>query len=818
MFANLHTHTEHSNYINLDCMIKIEDLVKQAKALGHKAICITDHETVGGHMEALKYQKDIKVILGNEIYLCKRKAIEEKKYVFPHFILIAKNANGNKALRELSTTAWCENSFTYVSMRRPTYYEDLFEILNKYKGDLIGSTACAGGTLAKLILGGIDDQMIMYWLKTMEDAFGKGNFFMEMQPSVQDEQMIINKEIVKLSEITGIPYIITTDAHYLKKEDRSIHDAFLKSQEADRETGDFYATTYMMSEEEIREWLSYLGKDVLDKAFENIETIGSMCEDYSLEKPLNIPYIPDDVSEPDANKVAEWGKKIPLLKEFAESKWDADRHLVREIIKGMENELEIFDTQRAYDEIEYELNSIKLLSDKQNTPWSAYLLQTRQLIDICWETGSLVGPLRGSAGGFVILYLIGVIQICSLKEDVKLYPFRFLNPSRVSPLDIDVDVMGDKREEIVEALKEKYGGYKHITKVQTLLKAKSKASLQIACRGLGLTPEDGIFLGGYIKAERGMPYTLDETYEMDSQFRELMEGKYSEVWKIAKRIEGLVTGVGQHAGGVILCKEELTENIGLMKTKSGDIITQVDLHTAEAASLIKWDLLGTDAQQKIYTCLELLLNDNIIEWQGSLKETYEKYLGVYAIDRASDEIWDRICEHKILSLFQFEGQSGIQAIELGKPRNLEDMSALNSIMRLMAQDGSNETPLEKYKRFKEDINQWYEEMKAWGLTEDEMTWLEQYALKNYGFLPNQENFMVIVQDERVGGFDLLWSDILRKNISKKNPKGFLQNQEEYYNRMKERNLSENLCKYVWEVLIGASKGYGFNTSQMGLKH
>ena len=763
MFANLHTHTEHSNYINLDCMIKIEDLVKQAKALGHKAICITDHETVGGHMEALKYQKDIKVILGNEIYLCKRKAIEEKKYVFPHFILIAKNANGNKALRELSTKAWCENSFTYVSMRRPTYYEDLFEILNKYKGDLIGSTACAGGTLAKLILGGIDDRMITHWLKTMEDAFGKGNFFMEMQPSVQDEQMVINKKIVELSKITGIPYIITTDAHFLKKEDRPIHDAFLKSQEADRETGDFYATTYLMSEEEIREWLSYLGKEVLDKAFENIEKICDMCEDYSLEKPLNIPYIPDDITEPDMAKVEEWGKKIPLLKEFAASKWDADRHLVREIIKGMEKELEIFDTQRAYDEIEYELNSIKLLSDKQNTPWSAYLLQTRQLIDICWETGSLVGPLRGSAGGFVILYLIGVIQICSLKEEVKLYPFRFLNSSRVSPLDIDVDVQGDKREEIVEALKEKYGGYKHITKVQTLLKAKSKASLQIACRGLGLTPEDGIFLGGFIKAERGTPYTLDETYEMDTQFRELMEGKYSEVWKIAKRIEGLVTGVGQHAGGVILCKEELTENVGLMKTKSGDIITQVDLHTAEAASLIKWDLLGIDALQKIYACMELLLNDGLIEWQGSLRNTYEKYLGVYNIDRISGEIWDKICSHKVLSLFQFESSVGFNCIEQGQPRNLVEMCALNSIMRLMATE-TGELPIDKYSRFRKDINEWYREMDEWGVSKEDQKWLEGYCIN--GFLPNQEDFMKIVQDEKLGAHDLLWADILRKSIAK----------------------------------------------------
>lgn len=818
VLINLHTHTEHSNYINLDCMNKVEDVISYAKTCGHKGIAITDHETVGSnHFEAIRAAKnieDFKLILGNEIYLCKRKAIEEKQYVFPHFILLAKNARGHRALRELSTRAWCENSLYWVSLRRPTYYEDLFEVLEEYKGDLIGSTACIGGTLGKLILReDVDDVMIQYWLAKMDDAFGHGNFFLEMQPHEKGniEQEMVNRQIVEFSEMLDIPYIITTDAHYLRKEDRPVHEAFLKSQEADRETGDFYATTYIMSEEEIREYLWYLGKDVLDKAFANSDIIGGMVEEYELEKPLNIPYIPDDISEPNMDIVEEYTKNIPLLKDFATSKWDADRHLVREIIKGMKKEPEVFETQKAYDEIEFELNSIKLLSDKQNTPWSAYLLQTRQLIDICWEAGSLVGPLRGSAGGFVILYLLGVIQICSLKEDVQLYPWRFLNPSRVSPLDIDVDVMGDQRENIIEALKEKYGGYRHITKVQTLLKAKSKASLQIACRGLGLTKEEGIFLGGFIKSERGTPYTLDETYETDKQFRDLMDNQYLNVWEVAKRIEGLITGVGQHAGGVILCKEDLVDNVALMKMKSGDIITQTDLHISEAASLIKWDLLGVDCLQKIYTCMELLMKDGLIKWQGSLKETYDKYLGPYKIDKISDEIWDKICAHQILSLFQFEGQAGIQAIELGKPRNLESMSALNSIMRLMPQDGG-ETPLEKYKRFRDDIKEWYGEMKEWGLTEEEMKWTEKYALKNFGFLPNQENFMSILQDEKVGGFDLLFCDRVRKSIAKKNTKGFLECEEEYYKVMKENNLSEKLCKYVWEVLIGASKGYGFNTS------
>ena len=156
----------------------------------------------------------------------------------------------------------------------------------------------------------------------------------------------------------------------------------------------------------------------------------------------------------------------------------------------------------------------------------------------------------------------------------------------------------------------------------------------------------------------------------------------------------------------------------------------------------------------------------MIEKKPTLKETYEEYLNVYKIERNNDEIWDLIDNHKIISLFQFEKKSGWQAIEEGQPRSLEAMSALNSVMRLMPQEPGGETPLHKYARFRKDINQWYEEMDEWGLTKEEQKWLEKYALKNYGLLPNQENFMAIVQDPMVGGFGLLWADKLRKSIAR----------------------------------------------------
>lgn len=177
-------------------------------------------------------------------------------------------------------------------------------------------------------------------------------------------------------------------------------------------------------------------------------------------------------------------------------------------------------------------------------------------------------------------------------------------------------------------------------------------------------------------------------------------------------------------------------------------------------------MLAIDALQKEHICLDLLLKDGRIKWQGTLKDTYEKYLGVYNIERDNPEIWKMINEHKIVSFFQMEKQTGYQALAIGQPESLSDLSALNSVMRLMAPEEGAETPLERYGRFKKDITLWYKEMTEYGLNEEEQAVVRKYAEKSYGLLPNQEDFMMIVQDPAIGGFDLLWADKLRKSIAK----------------------------------------------------
>ena len=804
MFVGLHNHTDNGSNIRgfLDSTNTIKGLLEYTLQVGHKGVAITDHDSVAAHVNALTQMaefrekdpekwKDYKLILGNEIYLCSRKVIEEDKdYVFYHFILIAKDEVGHKQIRELSTRAWIDNSFTWVNIRTPTYYDDLFEVVEANRGHLVASTGCLGGFAPKLILQAYkenpsqpDYHKVRKWLSRLDQCFGHGNFFLELQPSIQEEQKIVNQAYIELSKELDIPYVITTDAHYLKKEDRPIHEAFLKSNDdsgKEREVGDFYASTYVMSEEEIHSYMDeYLGAKVVQQGIDNTMLIYNMVQEYTLFANLEIPYEPDDLTEPNPVLVEKYVKYIPMLDWFVKSDFNGDRHLVREIVNRIEKDSDELANKETYDAIQTCLESVKASSEANKAHWSAYLLQTRDLVNACWEVGSLVGPSRGSGLGFILLYILGITQVNPLKEDVKTYHWRFLNPKRVSPLDVDVDFENAYRDDVIALLQHKYcgdnqkAGNRRVMKVQTLSTMKAKSALQTACRGLGYTSEEGQFLGSFISQERGIQYTLKQTYygdeennlPLNQEFKNLMDGQYKDVWEVAQNIEGLISGVGSHAGGVILSATDVVDHAALMKTASGDIITQFDLHAAEKVSLIKWDLLSIDALQKEHVCLNLLMEDGYIKDQGNIRDTYEKYLGVYKIERNNPEIWNMLNEHKVMSFFQMEKQTGYQAIAVAKPESLSDLSALNSVMRLMAPEPRAEAPLDRFGRFKKDITLWYKEMTDYGLTEHEQEVVKKYAEKNYGLLPNQEDFMMVVQDPEVGGFDLLWADKLRKSIA-----------------------------------------------------
>ena len=824
--GSLHNHTQFSNLRLRDCIIKENLLIDYAIELGHKAVAMTDHETISSWVKVEKYYNkikkdhpDFKVIRGNEIYLCRDGLNAENfnKEVdrYYHFILLAKDRIGAKQIMEISTRAW-HRSYMAKGMRRvPTYYQDLIDIIGADPGHVILSTACLGGALPTQILRGTSDDKLIRWIEQMQLLAGKENFYLEMQPSNNKEQFIVNNKLLQLSKLTGAKYIITTDSHYLKKEDRKIHKAYLNAQNGDREVDDFYATTYMMSDEELRSFFPYFSEEEVEEGYKAIEKIAEMCEDFSLQKSLHIPNLLWRELKNYPRNYKEYFSLMPTLEKFYNSSYKSDRYLVDAIIDGIHNHPTL-QTPEGYAALEDNLQRTWESSEVNKARWSAYYLNLQRNIDECWAAGTIVGPARGSGGGFELLYCLDVIQMDALRETTKCFPWRFLNPKRESVLDIDTDIEGGRRAQVLTHFRKVYGEDR-VANVATFRTETTKSAILTAARGLGIDIDVAQYIAGLVPADRGKIRSLSQCFYGDEeqgwppvkQFVIEMTDNYPELWEVAQKIENLVCGSGLHAGGVIFVDEPFTESTALMRAPDGTICTQFDLHDAEDVSLIKIDLLSVEAMDKIHNCLDLLCDYGYIERKATLRETYESAIGLYNLERSAPEMWNMVQNHKVMSLFQMEKASGITGIALTHPKSVDELAVLNSVIRLMAPEKGAEQPLDTWARYRMDINEWYREMRQYGLNEEQIEWLSNNSAITNGICECQEGMMSLLQDERLGGNDLSFADKCRKAIAKKQGKLFDECEQAYFKNAEDKHCEMNLVHYVWDVLFRVQRGYSF---------
>ena len=833
--GSLHNHTQYSNARLRDCIIKEGDLINYALELGHEVVAITDHESV---MNAVKVEKiykkvkeknpDFKVIFGNEIYLC-RTGLNADNFVagqdkYYHFILLAKDAIGHQQIREISTRAWMRSYMARGMRRVPTYYQDLIDVIGANPGHVIGSTACLGGALATQLMKYKQTKdknlygKIIQWCEQMEHLFGADNFFLELQPSESVEQTYVNRQLIDIANNYHLNYIITTDSHYLRKEDKNIHKAYLNAQDGDREVDAFYATTYMMDTAELESHLD-LTESELEEAYRNIRRIKDMCEDFSLLKPLRIPELKwKEFYQTGLMPLQPWYDAIPMLQTFMNSEHKADRELVFAVIDGITNHQDL-QNQRSYDEINMNLEMTWISSNVNNARWSAYYLNLQNIIDLCWKAGSIVGPGRGSGVGFILLYVLGITQINPLLEETKCFAWRFLNPERVSVLDVDFDIEGGRRADVLNMFRKEYG-QDRVANVATFRTEKSKSAVLTAARGLGIDVDIAQYIASLIPADRGQLRSLSQCMYGDEandwppikQFVYEMTENYPELWEVAKSIEGLICGTGIHAGGVIFVDEPFTNSTALMRAPDGTICTQFDLHDCEDASLIKYDALSVEAMDKIHNCIDLICDYGYAERKETLKETYESIIGVYKLERDDPAMWKMVWNHKIQSLFQMEKQSGIQGIALARPKSVNDLAVLNSVIRLMAPEKGAEQPLEMWARYRQDIHQWIDEMRHYGLTEDEIDWLAAHSAITNGICESQEGLMSLVQEERLGGNSLTFADKCRKALAKKIGSLFVECEKTFFENIEKKGCSQVLAHYVWDVLLKVQRGYSFNRS------
>lgn len=449
LYFGVHNHTHYSNIRLLDCINRPKDLINTAIKLGLGGIAITDHECLSSHMEVNQYAKevkekypDFKIALGNEIYLTETRDNGQKYY---HFILIAKDAIGHKALRELSSKAWYYSYFDRGMERVPTLKSELYDIVMKYPGHLIATTACMGGELSTLAYAmaraeAVGDQAtaqehkqnIIQFLMFCKSLFGD-DFYIECAPSTANDQIIINRKLYQIASATNIKLVVGTDAHYLTKKDRFVHKAYLNSKDGDREVDDFYEFARLMDYEEVSNILdiSFENKDITNTIIDNTLDIQNKIQDYSLERKQMIPKV--KVKDYPALEVesdftgrfnAEWD--FPIIDALLNSTEIQERYWINECLNGL-REKNLFRTEYLA-RIETEADVIKYIGEKLDDCLFAYFNTFKHYIDLFWECGSIVGPGRGSATGFLSNYLLGITQLDPIRWGLPYW--RFLNKER----------------------------------------------------------------------------------------------------------------------------------------------------------------------------------------------------------------------------------------------------------------------------------------------------------------------------------------------------------------------------------------------------
>lgn len=837
-----HAHTDISNKSLIDCINKYDALIDHAIKIGSEGLAITDHEGLGNHVKSTLYvdklrekgrlPENFKLILGNEIYLVDsleevRDNYEPGVTKFHHFILLAKDYEGFRQLCKLSSMAW-ENWFVTGNMDRvPTIKSTLQEIVSENPGHLIGSTACLGGELSHLILKWIEaespeektgiTQRIYKFIEWGKSVFAS-DFYLELQPSLTENQIAVNKMLLMLSEQMDVKAIVTTDAHYLKKEDRDIHRAYLQSHEEEREVDEFYASTYLMDETEIHDYLcGYCSDETIQMLFDNTREIGAKVETYSLQSPTQVPS-PQDLAPSVCHLFTKEYHKYPYIEKFAYSPYKDDKDYLAWIETGIRTYEKFNLISNEYyheilDRLNTEMKELWLISEKLNQRAAGYYTLVKEIVDLIWEDGdSLVGVSRGSAGGWLGAYYLGIIQINPLTY--KLPHWRHASAERPELADVDLDTEGLKRIQILRALVQKYGRNR-VLNIATYGTEGSKAAIQTACRGLGIDNDIARYLSSLIPTSRGKNWSLK-----DCLYGNTVEGKepikdfvneinlYSGLTETALAIEGLINKRSSHASGIYIFTSNYWNHNAMMKARNGLWTTQFDMTDSDFMGGLKFDLLTIEALDKIRVCIDMLVENGHIKPCKTLRETYKHHLHPTKADIKNSEMWDMVGRGEIIDLFQFDTPVGSQAVKLIKPNNIRELATANSVMRLMS-DGK-EQPLDVYVKHKLDIDLWYTEMGAFGLTSTEQKIMTKLLLENYGVAVTQEEVMIMSMHPKISNFSLTMANKLRKGISKKDDDVIAAIKKEFIKSGLDAGTRKQFLEYVWNVQIGRQLGYSFS--------
>lgn len=832
-FFNGHTHDEYSNITTgLDSLNKLPDLVRRAQELGMVGLAITNHDNLSEAIDINRMQKKLRkdenpftLAIGNEIYLVKEYwADDNQKETYFHFILIAKDKIGYDALVRFSSAAWYRSSVKRGKRRVPTLFSDIEDLMQDAKGHLVATSACLGGMLPRMVLGGAGDlaKQFMGWCT---DQFGEDDFYVEIQPSNHAEQIEFNNWVYK--NIDPHHVTIATDAHYQDKADFDIFEAFLRSDEKNqkREVKEFYDFARLMAEDEIYSIIrstTDIDDEWLGIVMENTVKIAGQIEFYDLAQDPRIPGAP--LQRANGLDLHLGGWEIEYVQHWPTIEWalheqdEQTRYCIYTCLNTLKERDKLNDTY--LDRLEEEFDTFKFQSEAFHDNFFKYFNTMQHYIDLAWKISCAVGPSRGSASGCLICYLMDVVQCDPLQYNLPFW--RFANKVRTSPLDIDTDFQPSRRQDLFRAIRRERGEL-GLTQVATFRKLTLKAAINSAGRGYrskdfpnGLDADITTYLSSLIEIKRGFVATLKQTLEGDEttgycvnhQFIKEVE-KYPGLMDIIKKIEGVIVGSSTHAAAVILFDDHdrLIDHCSLMRAPNGDICTSLDLHTVEEAGCYKYDFLLLSTLDIQATCFKLLQKYDKIDKSLTLKECFRKYINPNLIDFDQPEIWEKLYNNEVLSIFQWDAASGRKGILAAKPQSLSELTSLNGLIRLMTTEGE-EDQIERFCANKANPGKFEQEMVDHHVP-DELRAIMHDVLDEYnGCAATQESFMVLSQ--RLVGFTLKEADALRKTVAKKKMAEITKQHDLFTTKGLAKGLDPAVVEYLWTIVVKPSLGYGFS--------
>jgi DNA polymerase-3 subunit alpha len=742
-FTHLHVH---SHYSLLDGLPKIDEILDYCQKLGMDSIALTDHGAIYGAVEFYKKAKErkIKPIIGAELYLAiesrfqKRPGIDDKRY---HIVLLVKNETGYKNLVKLITKSHLEG-FYY----KPRIDE---ELLSQHSEGLICLSACLQGKIPQLILAKRIDEAKKTALKYQE-IFGKENFYLEIQhhPNLR-EQRIVNDALIKISKELKIPLVATNDCHYLRPEDAEAQDILMlintganpnDPERLTMRTDDFSMKSPERMIEDFKE---------VPEAIENTQKIVELCHfEFKLGE-LKMPKF----ETPNGKSAEEYLEEIcyeGLRKRFGEKV-----------------------EQKVLERLKYELEVIK------KTGFASYFLIVQDFTNWAKSQGIVVGPGRGSVGGSLVAYVLGITEIDPLKYDLLFE--RFLNPERVSPPDIDIDFTDIRRDEVIEYLAQKYGRDR-VAQIITFGTMAARAVVRDVGRALGYSYSFCDKIAKLIPAHS----TLDEALAKVIELREIYQTdeKAQRLLDLARKLEGRARHASTHACGVVISTVPLDEICPLQHPTQDDkaIVTQYEMRSLEDLGLLKIDVLG-------------LKNLTLIE--ETLKKIYAIYKKEIKLDEISFEdkkTYKLFQKGETIGVFQFESEGMRKWLKKLKPSNFDDLVAMIALYRPGPMQFLQDYIDGKFKRKK--IEYLHPKLKP-------------ILEKTYGVMIYQEQLMEVAKS--LAGFTLGEADVLRKAVGKKIKNLLEAQKEKLIQGMIKNGISKEVAQKIWEWILPFAS-YGFNKS------